>query len=607
MKPLDRTRRRLVVFGLFVGLWMTGIAFRLYSLQVTEHAHYAERASRQQVREVPVDPPRGAIYDARGRELALSVEVESAFAVPRDVEDSRRAARQLAPILDRPASELAPLLEGDGEFAWLGRKLEPEQAAAIRALELPGIHFLKESKRYYPMGSLAGPVLGFVGVDNAGLAGLEFQYNTEVAGQRGMRTVVRDARRGTLVMPTQPDAGAVPGRDLHLTLDASLQFLAERELARAVQEHGARGGSAVFLDPHSGAVLAMATAPGFDPNHFGRYPAERYRNVPVSDYYEPGSTFKIVTAAAALGANLIDPNDVLDCEMGGITLNGQRIRDHKPFGRLTFREVLTHSSNVGIIKTALRLRRDDLHGAMAAFGFGHKTGIDLPGENPGVLRPVAEWGALTPAYASFGQGVGVTPLQLVNALAAVANGGTLYRPYLVASVGASSAEAAPLLRRAPEVLAQPLAPSTARELGRILEGVAAEGGTAPDAAILGYRVAGKTGTAQVAGATGGYDATRRIPSFVGFVPSRDPVLVGLVVIDSPTSGLTGGGTVAAPVFARIAERALQYLGIPPERGDPDRWPGERRMAASTALGGPEAPRRFVVPGGPVGVPTGGGH
>jgi cell division protein FtsI (penicillin-binding protein 3) len=591
--------KRLPVLAAVAGLWMLGIAFRLYSLQVVDHDHYAERASRQQVREVPVDPPRGTIYDARGRQLAMSVEVESAFAVPRDVVDPRRAARALAPILGRPAVELEAVLDGRGEFAWLGRKLEPEQAAAIRALDLAGLHFLKESKRYYPMGKLAGPVLGFVGLDNEGLAGLEFQYNAQVAGQRGVRTVVRDARRGTLVMPGQPDAGAVIGRDLYLTLDASLQFLAERELERAVREHGAQGGSALLLDPATGGVLAMATYPGFDPNHFGSFPAERYRNVPVTDYYEPGSTFKIVTAAAALGANLIDPNDVLDCEMGGITLNGQRIRDHKPFGQLTFREVLTRSSNVGIIKTALRMRRDDLHAAIAGFGFGRRTGIDLPGENPGTLHPLAEWGALTPAYNSFGQGVGVTPLQLTNALAAVANGGTLYRPFVVAAVGGPGGKVtgkAPM-RRAPEILGHPLAPSTARELGRILEGVTGAAGTAPGAAIVGYRVAGKTGTAQVAGPSGGYDLTRRIPSFVGFAPAREPVLVGLVVIDSPTSGFTGGGTVAGPVFARIVERALQYLGVPPERGDPGLWPGQRLVTEIPALGGLEGPRRFAVPGG----------
>lgn len=579
-------KSRLIVLAVVAALWAGGIGYRLHDLQVVRHEVYTQRAERQQQRVVQVDPPRGTIYDARGRELAVSLEVASAFAVPREIEDPAAVAQALAPILGTSARELLPRLAGDGEFSWIERKLDPSATEKILQLDLPGVHFLHEYRRYYPLGETAATVLGFVGVDNQGLAGLEYQYNAEVSGKRGERTLLRDARRGLLAQPSLPGSDAEPGQDLRLSLDATLQFIAEEELARAVAANSARSGSAVLLDANTGAVVAMASWPSFNPNH----PAigarsEARRNRVIMDAYEPGSTFKMVTAAAVLEAHAVRPDDIFDCEMGSITLHGIRIGDHKPFGLLTFRQVLQKSSNVGVIKAALRLPREDFYAAIQAFGFGRPTGIDLPGENQGILRPLEGWSALAPAYISFGQGIAVTPIQLARAFAAVANGGFLLQPHVVDAVGHDD-EWWKLHPVAP-VVGKPLTPATAQVLGSLLEGVTVEGGTGFRAAIDGYRVAGKTGTAETAADGGGYSSSRFVPSFVGYAPASRPALVGLVVIDSPRAGSIGGGTVAAPVFARIVGRALLYLGVPPDVPEtlpPGQtagglWPGQETMAS----------------------------
>lgn len=583
-------KSRLFILCALVAAWSCVVVVRLYSLQVLNHEEYAAKAERQQQRVVRIDPPRGTIYDARGRQLAVSVEVGSLFAVPRDIEDPEAVARVLAPLLATKPAQLVERLQGDGEFAWVARKLDPPVAEAIEALDLKGLHFLREYKRYYPMGELAGAVLGFVGLDNDGLAGVEFAYDSRVAGKRGERTVLRDARRSTSAPPTLPSASALPGEDLYLTLDATIQHIAEGALARAVTEHRANSGSVVVMDPRTGAVRALASFPGFDPNRFAAYSKKQRRNRPVQDAFEPGSTFKVVPFAAALDANLIDPNDVVDCEMGGITLDSTRIRDHKPFGRLTFREVLAYSSNVGTIKAALRLPREQLHQAIVGFGFGRETGIDLPGESPGILRPAERWTPLEPAYLSFGQGLAATPLQMANAFAAIANGGRLLEPYIVEATGRAGVKAP--LRDGPRELGRPLSSSTALQLERMLEGVVSSPrGTGKEAAVPGYSVAGKTGTAQTAEPGSGYSPDRRVPSFIGFAPARDPLLVVLVVLDSPRAGLTGGGSVAAPVFSEIMNRTLLYLGVPPESREAEDLPGTA-VADGRAL---YPPRKEGVP------------
>lgn len=561
-------RRALAVL---LALWCGAVAVRLGYLQVIEHDRYQRRAERQQQRVVELLPARGTIYDAAGRELAVSIQVESAWADPDLVDDPRATARALAAVVPGVDVRKVTALLADREkaFVWVARKLDPPVARALAAKDLPGIFFLRESKRYYPNRELAAAVLGYVGTDNEGLAGLEHFYDDKITGRAGRRVVVRDARRNVAVDPKLAFADPEPGFDLYLTLDASLQYLAERELAAAVEAQHAVGGSAVLLDPATGAVLAMASYPGFDPNRFGDFPPSSWRNRAVVDAYEPGSTFKMVTAAAALAANVFDPGDVLDCELGGITLSGIRIRDHKPFGRLSFRDVIARSSNVGAIKIGLRVGPERLDRMVRALGFGERTGIDLPGESAGLLRPAARW-TLRGAYVAFGQEVSITPLQLALAFAAVANGGTRVRPYLVAAAGGPGGER--VVRPGPQVAGQPLTEGTARELERILEAVVAEG-TGRAAAIPGYPVAGKTGTAQKA-IDGLYSGSRFIASFVGFAPARRPAVVGAVVVDEPRP-LYHGGQVAAPAFAAMVAPALLYLGVPPERDRPAIWPGQR--------------------------------
>jgi cell division protein FtsI (penicillin-binding protein 3) len=562
--------KRLAIVLAVAVLWMLAVAGRLAALTVVDHERYLARAESQQQRRIELPPSRGTIFDVRGRALAVSVEVESAWADPAEVADPEAVAAALAGALGLDRDKLAAELSGPGRFVWLARRLDPPDAERVRALGLPGVRFQHETKRYYPNRALAAPVLGFVGTDSVGLAGVEQQYDGGITGRAGRQTVLADARRRRAVTPHLAFTAPEPGRDLVLTLDVAIQHVVERELARAVAESGAKGGTAVVLDPWSGAVLAMAAVPGFDPNRFAGYPAERLGNPVVQEVYEPGSTFKMVTASAALAANLIDPHDVIDCELGGIRLGSVLIRDHKRFGYLSFRDVIARSSNVGAIKAGLRVGRDRLHAQAAAFGFGSATGIDLPGEAAGMLHPPEAWRPNSVAYVAFGHEVTVTPLQLANAFAAVANGGTLFRPFV--ALERRSPDGSAERRGAPEVLGRPLAPTTAREIERLLEAVVADG-TGKAAAVPGYTVAGKTGTAQKV-VDRRYAPGRYIASFAGFVPARQPALVAAVVIDEPRPPLYHGGQVAAPAFAAMAEPILLYLGVPPDRAEPERWPGE---------------------------------
>ena len=577
-------RRRISVVAGFGILWMLLIAGRLYHLQVLRYEHYSNKAERQQQRVVTLDPPRGTIYDAQGRELAVSIQVDSVYAVPPEIEDPAAAAAAIAravPDLDR--EKLARQLAGDREFVWVARKLDPPVAEKVHALKLKGLYFVPESKRYYPMKELAAQVLGYVGTDNHGLAGLEQVYDREITGKPGRRTVLRDARQGTVAAPGLSFSDPEPGHDLYLTLDATVQHIVERELARAIEERHARRGSAIFLDPATGGVLAMASYPSFDPNDFGSYSPESWRNRAVADVYEPGSTFKIVTAAAALEAGVVREDERIDCGMGSITLYKDiRVHDHQRFGMLTFAEVIAHSSNIGVIRVAQRIHDDRFYATVRGFGFGRQTGIDLPGESAGILHNVEKWSLLEKDYIAFGQGVSVTPLQLVSATAAVANDGALLKPHVVAAVSRGEVRLAKY--PSPPVAGRPISPATARELTRLLEGVVT-GGTGKAAAIPGYRVAGKTGTAQIP-VRGGYHGY--LPSFVGFAPADRPALVGLVAIAEPQGNEYYGAQVAAPAFGAIIRQVLLYRGIHPERDRPAVWMGQTVLAGMPAKAAPQA-------------------
>jgi len=559
--------RALLVLTLLT-VWTALVVARLYELQVVRHAEFSGRAERQQLLDVELAAPRGTIYDARGRELAVSIDVESAYAVPQEAVDRQAFLRAVSSIPEVDRDRLRDAFERNRRWTWVARKLDPATARTLRSRGLSGLHFLHESKRFYPLTASAGPLLGFVGLDNDGLEGLEARWDGELSGGVVHRTLLRDARRGTLQSPEFSFRDAEPGSDLYLTVDASIQYVVERELRYAVEASRATSGTAVVLDPRTGAVLAAASVPDFDPNRFGAAGREEWRNRVVTDAYEPGSTFKLITAAAALETNRVDPFDTFDCEMGSTVVDGVRIRDHKPFGRLTFREVIANSSNVGAIKIGLAVGGEALHRQVQAFGFGQPTGIDLPGESSGIVHPLKSWRRVGTAYVAFGQGISVTPLQLAMAFGAVANGGDLLRPYVVGRVVRANGD---VVEARPEVVGRPISPATARTLERMFEAVVEEG-TGQAAAVPGYRVAGKTGTAQVA-VQGGYSPDRFVASFAGFAPARDPVLLAAIAIHQPR-GRYHGGEVAAPVFAAIARQVLPYLGVAPEREPGEAWPGE---------------------------------
>lgn len=565
-------KSRLITLLVILGLCFSGLVVRLLWLQVEQHAHFLEVAEQQQQRVVRLNPPRGTIFDARGRPLAISGPSDSIFAEPREIAkkvgDPRLVAEPLAEALGLDADELSRRLSGKGWFVWVARQVEPEQAEAVRELNLPGVGFREESKRFYPQGHLAAQVVGFVGTDFSGLAGLEQSFDEEIRGRGGRRVVLRDAGGHTAVDPDLGWAVAVPGADLHLTLDGILQHAAERELAAAIETYDAVAATAVLLDPKTGAVRAMASYPSFNPNRFRDYPdaEERWRNRGLTDVFEPGSVFKMVTAAAALESKRVAIDDIFDCQMGRIQLHGVTIRDHKPFGYLDVRTVMAKSSNIGAIKMGLKAGEERLYAQILALGFGRRTGIELPGESPGLLRAREQWQPATKAYISFGQGIAVTPLQLAAAYAAVANGGTLLKPYLVQSVERDGERID--LHPEPEVVGTAMSPTTAAQLRELLEGVVRQGGTGKRAAVAGYRVAGKTGTAQMVSGGRGYSRTDHMAVFTGFAPGWDPHLVGVIVVDRPR-GRYHGGEVAAPVFGAIVSQALLLEGIRPHHQGED--------------------------------------
>jgi cell division protein FtsI (penicillin-binding protein 3) len=554
--------RLLVVAGLAM-LWMVAVSGRLAYLQLLRHSEYMAKALRQQQRTIEISPKRGAIYDRNMQPLAMSIQVDSAFAVPSEIADIPLAARLLSGVLGIPRAVLEERLGSPGLFVWLQRKLPPEPAEAILALNLKGIYLQKENQRFYPKRDLAAHVLGFVDPDEKGLGGIESELDGQIRGKSERVLVMADARQhrfGGAVETgeTQRERGA----SVLLTLDEKIQYIAERELAAAIAKTHAPAGTVIVMNPNNGEILALANWPKFNPNTATTAPAEARMNRAVSAIYEPGSTFKLITLAAAFDQGVTRPDEVFDCENGSTVLFGHRIHDHKPFGLLTVSEILAKSSDVGAIKVAERLGAPQFYEYIRGFGFGSPTGVDMPGESRGLLHRLEHWTPISIGAVSMGQEVGVTPLQLITAVSAIANGGTLYRPHVVAE-----------LRRGEELLPAELSlpaveprnvirPETAATLRRLMEGVVLKGGTGTLARLDGWTSAGKTGSAQkIDPNTGRYSPTNLIASFTGFAPINNPAVTILVSLDSPV-GPHEGGMVAAPVFKRVAEQVLTYLGVP---------------------------------------------
>jgi cell division protein FtsI (penicillin-binding protein 3) len=552
-------RRRILGIFLVLLLCLVGLGAKLFSIQIRQGQRLTERATRQYARLLPVLSRRGTIYDRTGRELAVSLRVSSVFAQPAAVQDPAAAARRLAPILNQPARELHARLTSDKPFVWLQRQCEPKQAAAVADLGLKGIGLIPESRRYYPRRELAAHVVGIVGLDDRGLEGVEHLYDDLLGGKPEYIVAQQDAL-GRLIYRQEAPEPKAPIFDVYLTIDEVLQYVTERELARAVERSRAKGGTALVMDPYTGEILALANSPTFDPNAYRSAGSAARRNRAATDYFEPGSVFKPIVAAAALEERVIRPGDLFHGEYGAIVVSGTTIRDHEKHGWLTVEQVLAQSSNVGAIKIAQKLGKSLFYHYISGFGFGTLTGVDLPGETPGLIRRPKSWSALSLSVLSLGQEISVTPLQLGAAFSVLANGGQLVRPHVVRGLRTGDGR----IERAvePAAIRRVISPETARTVLDMLKGVVEEG-TGKEAALPEHSVAGKTGTAQkVEPTTGRYSHRKVVASFVGAVPAEAPRLVILVAIDEPET-LRWGGSIAAPTFREIATEAMKYLKIGP--------------------------------------------
>ena len=554
-------RRLLQLFALFAA-WGVIVVARLIQVQIVRHDHYVQKAQRQQERTLPLAPVRGSIIDARKRVLAESVAAVSIYADPQAITDGRATARALAAIPDLgvTAKQIEQKLASDGAFVWVARQLPAETGEAAKKLKLPGIYFLDEHRRTYPRGTLAANVVGYVGLDGEGLAGIEHAFDARIRGRAGRVTLLRDAKRGMYLVGGEGTNRPIDGDSIALTIDSVVQFIAERALQRTVDKYRAAGGSALVMNPANGAILAMASYPTFDPNRFREFGPDQWRNRNVQDMYEPGSTFKVVTASAALEEGLVTPSQILDCGNGEIQIGNVTIHEHAGarYGLITFTDVIAHSSNVGSIRVGLALGQQRFYNYIRQFGFGERTGIELPGESPGKLRRTQAWSQLSNASISIGQEIGVTPLQVATAIAAVANGGLRVAPHIIDHVADSQGNTISRPQRPAPV--RVISEKTAAVLNEILKVVVASG-TGAKAALPEHIVAGKTGTAQKA-VRGGYSPDRVVASFGGYVPADRPQLVILVVVDDPRGGQYGG-EVAAPAFKEIAEASLRYMGVAP--------------------------------------------
>jgi len=565
---------------LFFLVWVCAISARLFWLQILRHQEYVERAQKQQQRTFEVAPRRGILFDRNLQELAMTVQVDSIYAVPSEITDKEAFARKLAAIVHvdpednrTTESEILERLKASRGFAWIARRVSNDTSAKVKALNIKGIYFQKEFQRFYPDNQIAAQVLGYVGIDDVGLGGLEQKFEPQLHGTPGRMFTAMDARRKILgSTEKEPE----PGRNLVLTIDSNIQFMAERALDHVMERTHADNGTVVIQDVHTGQILALAIRPTFNPNQYRHTTPALLRDHAVSDVYEPGSTFKLVAYSAALDTGLVKPDDMVDCQGGQITIAGRVIHDNQGehMGVVPVHKALEESSDVGAIKMALKVGQDRFYNYIRAFGFGQKPGVELPGETRGLLRPVSKWQASSIGSIAMGQEIGVTPLQLVSMVSTIANGGTYLPPHVLLPQQVNSSAGAQALRpepfRAGAELPNPLpagahrviSEMAAAEMRTMMEGVVLYG-TGKPAQLNGYSSGGKTGTAQkIDPATHRYSKTMHVASFAGIAPVRNPVIAVAVVIDNPKGGSYYGTAVSAPVFTEVAQEVLEYLGVP---------------------------------------------
>ncbi len=564
MKDVDKKkytiRAGLVCVGFIV--WLAVIGARAGYLQLYRGAWLSTKAAGQYEQELTLLGKRGTIYDARNQAMAVSIETTSLAAYPGKLVDKTKAAADLAKALHLSRKVLLKKFSTDRSFVWIKRQATPKETAAVRKLNIKGVDFLPEHSRFYPNTALAAQVLGFTGIDGHGLEGIEFYYDNQLKGDPNTVTVLMDARGRGFEAERWSNLQQA-GNNLVLTMDSHIQFITEQALGDAVSRHKARSGMAIVMAPQTGAILAMAHYPLFNPNNFPKYDRSAWRNRAITDPFEPGSTLKIFSAASALESGSSGPNTIFYCENGSYLIGRHTISDSKPYAWLSLQQIIKYSSNIGAVKVVEKLGPASFYGHLSAFGFGQRTDIDAPGESAGSLSNYRRWTAVDTGAISFGQGISVTALQLITAAAALANDGVLMKPFLLQAV--TDPNGRPVRTTEPTVVRQVVSAQTARTMRRIMRTVVTEGGTGVQADLEGYTVCGKTGTAQKIDHNGTYAKDRFVSSFLGFAPTEHPALVVLVVVDEPRD-VTYGGLVAAPVFKQIVKETLGYLNIAPSDG-----------------------------------------
>jgi len=552
-------KKRAVILNTIIIFSFFAIFVRLADLMILNHKHFSEKAKMQYTKAEDIRVRRGIVFDRWGRELALNLELESLYCDPENLDLDDDNIKKLASVIAKKSDVLRAKIPDEGRFAWIARKLEPETAKMIKELHIQGLGFQTEAKRFYPGGRLASHILGFVDLDNQALEGIELKYDKYLKTGGGKVFFVRDAGGRTLSSGVDTEA---KGNNIVLTIDQGLQYIVEKEIEKAISKWNAASASAIMIDPLTGEILALANRPAYDPNYPGKVTGFEKRNRAITDCYEPGSTFKVVIGLGSLEEKIVKPDTLFDVSKGGINVGGKTIRDVHRYSVLQFKEVIQKSSNVGSIMIGMQLGPERLYKYAKLLGFGEKTGIDLPGEISGWIRPPERWSGTSLGAIPIGQEVAVTPLQVLRAYTTVANGGFLVRPHIVSEI--ISPDGKVLFSFGEKDKKRVISQATAETFKDILKGVVDEGGTGKRASVNGNEVAGKTGTAQLIDPrTKRYSKEKFVSSFVGFVPADNPKLAIIVVVHEP-KGQNYGGVVAAPVFKEIAEQALSYLNIPRE-------------------------------------------
>jgi cell division protein FtsI (penicillin-binding protein 3) len=560
MKPIKKNhiKLRTILIGFIFSIFLSAIGARAFYLQVFCSSWLSRKAANQYEKSLIFHGKRGTIYDTNHREMALSIDVTSIVAYPPNIEEPAATSKALNKTLKIDLNSLKQRLTSDRSFVWVKRKVTPKEVKDVKALDLKGIDFISEDERFYPNKTLAAQMLGFSGTDGHGLEGIEYYYDTYLKGSTCSFTVLKDAfKRGfDAEKSVMPDCS---GNNLILTIDYNIQYLSERALEEAAVKFNAESGMAIVMSPKTGAILAVAHYPFFNPNSFGEFDQNLWRNRSITDPFEPGSTMKIFSACAAIEFGGYSPNAIFFCENGKYRIGKNVVRDTHPHGWLSLQQIIKFSSNIGTIKVSEMVGPEHIYKTFRNFGFGEKTGIDCPGETSGSLSHYNRWSKIDAGAISFGQGVAVSALQLITAASAIANDGVLMAPYIVQAITDQNGRL--IKSSSPRMVRRVVSLETARTVKKIMASVTTEGGTGVNAALEGYTVCGKTGTAQKIDEKGTYSNEKYTASFLGFIPAEDPEIAVLVVIDEP-QGKHYGSIVAAPAFKRIAHETVNYMNIP---------------------------------------------